>query len=111
MSHLSCSLLPCLQKDLASALGVSASTISRLVRSKYIESSHGVILMKQLCQRSIYGKSSVQVRQLVTHFCLQYPHLSDQKISNRLKQMGLPIARRTVTKYRHESKSRYGLTL
>ena len=29
-------------------------------------------------------------------------NLSDQKLSELLKSIGLPIARRTVTKYRHE---------
>ena len=58
-------VLPCLQRDLAKVLGVSESTISRLVRTKYIECSHGVILIKNLCQRNIYGKTKSQVKHLV----------------------------------------------
>ena len=50
-------ILPCLQKDMAAELGVSSSTISRLVRSKYIECKHGVFLIKNLCQRSIWKNS------------------------------------------------------
>lgn len=95
-------ILPCLQKDLAAQLGVSESTISRLVRTKYIQSSHGVILLQSLCKRGIYGKTKHQVRSLVSYYCNRYPQLSDQKISELLKSIGLPIARRTVTKYRHE---------
>ena len=95
-------ILPCLQKDMAKALGVSESTISRLVRTKYIQSNHGVILIQSLCQRNIYGKTKDQVKSLVKYYCERYPNLSDQKLSELLKSIGLPIARRTVTKYRHE---------
>lgn len=95
-------VLPCLQKDMAKHLGVSESTISRLVRTKYIQSNHGVHLIQSLCQRNIYGKTKDQVRRLVKYYCERYPHLSDQKLAELLKSIGLPIARRTVTKYRHE---------
>ena len=96
-------VLPCLQKDIASALGVSQSTISRVVRTKYIECSQGIILFKALCYRNIYGKSKQQVQRLVSYYCNRYPKLSDQKISRMLTKVGLPIARRTVTKYRHNA--------
>tara|TARA_Y100001935_G_C17293084_1_gene504565 strand:+ start:855 stop:2135 length:1281 start_codon:yes stop_codon:yes gene_type:complete len=95
-------VLPCLQKDMAKDLGVSESTISRLVRTKYIQSNHGIHLIQSLCQRNIYGKTKDQVRRLVKYYCERYPHLSDQKLAELLKSIGLPIARRTVTKYRHE---------
>ena len=95
-------ILPCLQKDMAKHLGVSESTISRLVRTKYVQSSHGIHLIQSLCQRNIYGKTKTQVKSLVKYYCDRYPNLSDQKLSELLKSIGLPIARRTVTKYRHE---------
>ena len=95
-------VLPCLQKDMAKHVGVSESTISRLVRTKYIQSNHGIHLIQSLCQRNIYGKTKDQVRRLVKYYCERYPHLSDQKLAELLKSIGLPIARRTVTKYRHE---------
>ena len=59
--------------------------------------------MKHLCQRDVYGKSSVQIKALVNYYCEKYPMYSDQKIANCLKRIGCPIARRTVTKYRHEN--------
>ena len=95
-------IVPYLQRELAKDLGVSASTVSRLVRSKYFECSHGVFVLKSLCPRNIYGKSATQVRHLVGYYCKHFPSHSDQKIANRLKEIGLPIARRTVTKYRHQ---------
>jgi len=95
-------ILPCLQKEMAVDLDVSESTISRIARTKYIETPYGVILFKNLCQRSIYGKTKQQVKLLIEYYCQRYPKLSDQKLSNLLKEIGLPIARRTVTKYRHE---------
>ena len=87
----------------AKVLGVSESTISRLVRTKYIECSHGVILIK-ICASEIFMETKSQVKHLVGYYCQRYPQLSDNKIANLLRQIGLPIARRTVTKYRHESK-------
>ena len=96
-------ILPCLQKDMAMHLGVSESTISRLVRTKYIQSDHGIHLIQSLCQRNIYGKTKHQVKSLVMYYAQRYPELSDQKLSGLLKSIGLPIARRTVTKYRHEA--------
>ena len=97
-------ILPCLQKDMAKELNVSESTISRLVRTKYIQTSNGVTLIQTLCQRNIYGKTKQQVKSLVFYYCERYPNLSDQKLSELLSGIGLPIARRTVTKYRHEAK-------
>jgi RNA polymerase sigma-54 factor len=96
-------IIPCLQKDLARSLEVAESTISRLVRSKYIQSKHGVILIQLLCQRNIYGKTTQQVKGLIRYYCEKYPHFSDLKISELLKSIGLPIARRTVAKYRKNS--------
>ncbi len=98
-------IVPCLQKQMAKDMGVSESTISRLVRSKYIETDGGVILAQILCQRGIYGKTVHQVKHLVRYYCDRYPDLSDQKISELLKSIGLPLARRTVNKYRHETSS------
>ena len=95
-------LLPCLQRDLANQLGVSESTISRLVRTKYIEWNGRVILFKNLCQRGIFGKTKRQVKLLIAYYKNQNPLFSDQKLADILKHIGLPIARRTVTKYRHE---------
>ncbi|MGA0241968.1 MAG: hypothetical protein ACO3K7_03085 [Candidatus Marinamargulisbacteria bacterium] len=96
-------ILPCLQKDLAKNLQVSQSTISRLVRTKYIEFDGSLVLFKNLCQRHIYGKTIPQVKRLITYYCQKYPRLSDRKLADILKDIGLPIARRTVAKYRHEA--------
>ena len=82
-------MVPCQQKDMAKALGVSDSTISRIARSKYIDCDHGIILIKQLCKRNIYGKTTTQVKTLVTYYCEKYPTLSDKKISEILKSIGL----------------------
>ena len=57
-------ILPCLQKDMATDLNVSESTISRLVRSKYILFKDQMILIQSLCQRNIYGKTKKQVKSM-----------------------------------------------
>jgi RNA polymerase sigma-54 factor len=96
-------ILPCLQKDIATQLSVAPSTISRLVRTKYILSDHGVVSLQVLCQRGFYGRTKTQVQALVAYYCKRHPDLSDLKLSELLKSIGLPIARRTVTKYRHQA--------
>jgi RNA polymerase sigma-54 factor len=96
-------ILPCLQKDIATQLSVAPSTISRLVRTKYILSDHGVVSLQVLCQRGFYGRTKAQVQSLVAYYCKRHPNLSDLKLSEILKSIGLPIARRTVTKYRHQA--------
>ena len=42
-------LEPLLQKEIAESLNISSSTVSRLVSSKYIQTKHGIISLKQCC--------------------------------------------------------------
>ncbi len=93
-------LVPLLQKELAEQLGMSPSTISRIVSSKYILTPQGIFTLKQLCPRDHFGLTAKRLEQLIMAVFQEYPGHSDLKIATLLADRGMPIARRTVTKYR-----------
>lgn len=93
-------LEPLLQKDIAKELGISSSTVSRIVSSKFIRTPHGVFNFKHLCPRSHFGKTALRLKEIIKDYVNRYPAHSDDKISRLLKKEGIDIARRTVTKYR-----------
>jgi RNA polymerase sigma-54 factor len=95
-------LVPLLQKEVATYLDITPSTVSRLLNSKYCRSSFGTIALKILCPRSYFGKTKDQFLELINHFLTQYPTYSDNRISKLLTEHNISIARRTVAKYRTE---------
>lgn len=94
-------LLPLQQTTLSHDLSMSPSTISRILSSKYVITPHGTFSLKELCPRNHFGYTKERLTYLVKDLCNRYPNESDQKISHKLHELGIPIARRTVTKYRH----------
>ena len=88
------------QKDLAMKLQLSASTISRIVTSKFVQTPYGTYPLKHLCPRKIFGKSANRIRFIIQDIAENNPHFSDEEIRQKLIQIDVPIARRTVTKYR-----------
>ncbi len=95
-------LVPLLQKDVAAALSLSPSTVSRILSSKFCQTHYGTIPLTVLCPRNHFGKTKKQFSIFIAHYLKQHPHLSDQKICLLLQEKGIKIARRTITKYRHE---------
>jgi len=93
-------LEPLLQKDVAQHLGLSNSTVSRIVSGKYIQTPHGMFALKQLCPRGHFGKTSIRLRQIVHDLGSRNPDYSDEKLRALLRKMGLDMARRTIAKYR-----------
>ena len=86
---------------------INIGTISRLVRSKYIETTWGIFSLRKLFDYSI-GDDNVatsKVKKLIGKIISQYDgdkKLSDNKIANILNKQGYKIARRTVNKYRQQ---------
>ena len=96
-------LRPLQQSALAEKLGVSPSTLSRLVNAKSIETKHGVYLLRTLCPRSYFGRTKAQLEAIIRTYCSDYPQYSDQKLAQQLaKDLGITIARRTVASYRQK---------
>ncbi len=98
---------PLLQKDIALALDITPSTVSRIVSSKYIITPHGTYSLKQLCPRSHFGKTSERLKGIVQELANQFPSYSDEKLKKVLHQEhNIPLARRTVAKYRNMTETR-----
>jgi RNA polymerase sigma-54 factor len=90
--------------ELAKELLVSPSTISRILRSKYIQTPNGIVLMKSLLSASVSKTKKVTPMQLmeeIKEIILNSSNkLSDQKITELLNRRGFSLARRTIAKYR-----------
>ncbi|MBD63429.1 MAG: RNA polymerase sigma-54 factor [Gammaproteobacteria bacterium] len=90
--------------ELAKELRISASTVSRILRSKYIQTPKGAIPMKSLLASSVSRTRKVTPVQLMEEIqkIIQEENkkLSDQKISDMLNKRGFNLARRTISKYR-----------
>ena len=96
---------PLMQKDLAMLLGVHESTISRAIKDKYIYCDKGFILLSDLIPKGTEDTSvdSIKdtIKEVIDNEDKKKP-LSDQKITNLLKEKGIEISRRTVAKYREQ---------
>ncbi|MFA6844476.1 MAG: RNA polymerase factor sigma-54 [Sphaerochaetaceae bacterium] len=100
-------LKPLTQKEVADQIGVHETTVSRISTAKYLDTDWGIIPIKQLFSNAVgeEGQSKSSVKELVKEIIENYQGekaLSDQKISDMLKEKGVSVARRTVSKYRGE---------
>ena len=104
LSSESIQLNPLSNIELANDLKVSPSTISRILRSKYIQTPNGIVLMKSLLSASVSRTKKVTPMQLMEEIqqiiLRSKTSLSDQKITNILNLRGFSLARRTIAKYR-----------
>tara|TARA_B100001758_G_C18333450_1_gene570189 strand:- start:785 stop:1312 length:528 start_codon:yes stop_codon:yes gene_type:complete len=104
---------PVTNKDIAKALQISESTVSRIVREKYIQLPNKVIPLKKLMQRKVNKNeegSDVTPKELKNFITILISEenskqpLSDEKLRELLSSKYLiKIARRTVAKYREEA--------
>jgi RNA polymerase sigma-54 factor len=94
--------------DIAQALELHPSTISRTIAEKYIQINNKTIALKQLLSHGIKnGNGEVtskafiknRIKKLIDEEDKAKP-LSDSALKERLKQEGISIQRRTVAKYR-----------
>ena len=99
---------PLTLQEIADRVGVHEATVSRATRGKYMQTPQGLFEMKyffspglRLDSGDAQSSKSVQmlIKKLIDEEDRSHP-LSDQKIADLLKQQGINIARRTVTKYR-----------
>ena len=104
LSNKSAELKPVSNIDLARELRISASTVSRILRSKYIQTPKGAVSMKSLLASSVSKTRKVTPMQLMEEIQKiiegERKKLSDQKISDLLNKRGFNLARRTISKYR-----------
>jgi RNA polymerase sigma-54 factor len=101
---ISAELKPLTNLELAKELKISPSTVSRILRSKYIQTPKGAFSMKSLLASSVSKTRKVtpiQLMEEIQKVVKEEPKkLSDQKISDILNRRGFNLARRTISKYR-----------
>lgn len=99
---------PMILKNVAEAVGMHESTISRVTSNKYMHTPRGVVEFRyffssQLAKSDGSGESSTaikaRIRRLIGHENPAKP-LSDSAIAKTLAGEGVSVARRTVAKYR-----------
>ena len=110
LDHGTAFLKPMTMVQIADAVGVHETTVSRAISGKYIATPQGVVEMKffftpgyQTNDGVSLSNTSVKetIADLVRNEESRMP-LSDKEIVEILSERGIPIARRTVAKYRAE---------
>lgn len=94
------SLAPLKLAEVAQALELHESTVSRAIREKYIQCSRGLYPLRRFLTVS-GGQAQDLLRRFVEEEDKTRP-LSDQQLCALLEEAGCPTARRTVAKYREE---------
>ncbi len=101
-------LRPLVLRDIAQAIGMHESTVSRVTANKYMATPRGIFELKYFFTQAIAGSAGGE-----SHSAESVRHrikalidaegaevLSDDRIVDILKSEGVDIARRTVAKYR-----------
>ena len=102
------SMKPMILSDISEKLDLHESTISRVTTSKYLATPRGIYELKYFFSSHVATAtggecSSTAVRAILQELInAEVPHkpLSDNKLTELLKEQGINIARRTVAKYR-----------
>jgi RNA polymerase sigma-54 factor len=99
---------PMILKDIAEAVTMHESTISRVTSGKYMHTPRGVFELRYFFSSQVEGADGsgtsstairAKIRKLVRDEDPEAP-LSDGRIAELLSAEGIPVARRTVAKYR-----------
>lgn len=103
-------LKPLTLKEVALAVGVHESTVSRATANKYIQTPRGLFPLKFFFSSGISGSGGndfsshsikTHIKEMIEAEDPAKP-LSDQALAEQLQKKGIAISRRTVAKYREE---------
>jgi RNA polymerase sigma-54 factor len=105
-------LKPMMIKDVAEEVGVHPSTVSRAVANKFAHTAQGVFELRFFFSEAVNGPlgngtSLLIVKRKVKKFIEQEDPrnpLTDEKIAQMLKEEGISVTRRSITKYREDLK-------
>ena len=101
---------PMILKDISDITGFDISTISRVVKSKYADTPHGIVYLKNLFSDSLTNDEGEEVstkeiknhlQEIIDKENKKKP-LIDDALVTALKEKGYNIARRTIAKYREQ---------
>jgi RNA polymerase sigma-54 factor len=101
-------LKPLTMTEIAKAVGVHETTVSRAIANKYVKTPHGTFEFKYFFTPGYKADdgsevSNKSIKEIIAHLIEEESPrkpLSDQEISNILKKRNINVARRTVAKYR-----------
>ena len=101
-------LRPMTMAEVAEAVGVHETTVSRAVSAKYMRTPRGIFELKYFFTPGIKSSSGADLSNMtVKHMIKEMVDaedsakpLSDQELVARLQAQGIKIARRTIAKYR-----------
>ena len=105
-------LQPMILKDIANDIEMDISTVSRVTNGKYVQLPWEIKELKTFFSEGIktdagHDVSNIQVKnhlkEIIDNEDKQNP-IGDEELTNRLKDEGYKIARRTITKYREQLK-------
>jgi len=102
---------PMVLRDVAEAIEMHESTVSRVTTNKYMHTPRGVFEFRYFFSSHVSGEEGEQsstavrakIRKLVSGEDPEKP-LSDSQIAHMLSEGGITVARRTVAKYREAMK-------
>lgn len=101
-------LKPMFEKDVAEDISMDVSTVSRVVRGKYVQTDFGIFELKYFFSGGMKTDSGedvsnktlkIKLKELIDNEDKSKP-LSDDRLMEMLNEVGFNIARRTVAKYR-----------
>jgi len=99
---------PMILRDIAEAISMHESTVSRVTSGKYMHTPRGVFELRYFFSSQVEGNDGsgtsstairAKIRKLIREEDSAAP-LSDSRIAEILSGEGIPVARRTVAKYR-----------
>jgi RNA polymerase sigma-54 factor len=108
LDHGEVAMRPLVLREIAEALGLHESTISRVTTQKYMATPRGIFELKYFFGSHVSTEaggacSATAIRALIKQMIsAEEPSkpLSDSQISEVLGQQGIVVARRTIAKYR-----------
>jgi RNA polymerase sigma-54 factor len=111
-SHGAVAMRPLVLREIAEAVGLHESTISRVTTQKYMLTPYGTLELKyffgsHVATESGGAASSTAIRALIKQLIDEEDStqpLSDSRIAEVLGEQGIVVARRTVAKYREALK-------
>jgi RNA polymerase sigma-54 factor len=101
---------PMIMKDIAEIIEMDISTVSRVCKGKYVDTDYGVFELKYFFNEGMETddgedlstlRIKERLREMVAAENPRKP-LSDEILTQMLNKESIPIARRTVAKYREQ---------
>lgn len=103
---------PLIMEDIANMVEMNVATISRVSNGKYVQTPQGVYEIKYFFNSGIANEDGgelskrhvkMRIEEIIKAENIEKP-LSDQEIFQKLRDEGIKLSRRAVTKYREELK-------